>query len=328
MNTITRRKAITNSLLTMGSLVAPLTFAQSEYPARPVRLVIPYPPAGPTDSLGRLLAQKLSAIWKHPIIAENRPGAGGVIGAQHVATSKPDGYTLLFTAGAATGSSEVINPKNTPFRALQDFTPIMFIGVQPTLMVVQTSLPVKDLKEFVELAKANPGKFNYGNSATGSAGHFAFNMLKVMTGINVVEIPFAGSAPSNQAFAQGHVETIMGSLLSINPNLQTGQAKPIGVASSERMEGFPNVPTFKEQGFGIEWDTWYGVIGPAGMPIPLVEKISVDMVTALEGEQTRLQIDKMGITRRLGGRQRMYEALKTEVEQATKVAREAKMVKE
>ena len=145
----------------------------------------------------------------------------------------------------------------------QSMMPLVFLGLQPTLMVVQASMTVADVKEFIALARANPGKFNYGNSSTGSARHFAFNMLKLLTGIDVVEVPFAGSAPYNLAFAQGEVHTIMGSLLSISPNLQTGKPKPLGVAFAERMEGFPNVPTFREQGIPVEWDTFAMQMGIA-----------------------------------------------------------------
>ena len=323
-----RRRALLCAAGVVSMMAGLPALAQADFPARPVRIVVPYPAAGPTDSLARLLAQRLSLLWKVAVVVENRPGASGTIGSQNIATARPDGYSLLLTAGAATGSSEVLNPAATPYRALRDFTPLAFLGVQPTLMVVQASMPVNDVKEFVALARANPGKFNYGNSSAGSAGHFAFNMLKLVTGIDVVEIPFAGSAPSNLAFAQGEVHTIMGSLLSITPNLQTGKAKPIGVASAERMEGFPNVPTFREQGIPVEWDTWYGMVAPANLPRDLVAKISADMLSVMDGEEVRTSMNRMGIVRRLGGPERLRDALRTEVENATRVAREAKMVKE
>ncbi len=323
-----RRKALACAGGAVSMAVGLPAFAQSDFPARPVRIVVPFPAAGPTDSVARLLAQRLSVLWKVAVVVENRPGAGGTIGSHNVVTARPDGYSLLFVAGASTGSAEVLNPTGTPYRSLRDFTPLVFLGVQPTLMVVQASMPVNDVKEFIALARANPGKFNYGNSSTGSAGHFAFNMLKIVAGIDVVEIPFAGSAPANLAFAQGEVHAIMGSLLTITPNLQTGKAKPIGVASGERMEAFPNVATFREQGIPVEWDTWYGMAGPANMPRELVAKISADMLSAMDGEEVRANMNRMGILRRLGGPERLREALRTEVENATRVAREAKMLKE
>lgn len=323
---INRRYALAGTV-GMLSALGSSAWAQAGYPTRPVRIVVPYPAAGPTDSLARLLAQRLSVLWKTPVVVENRPGAGGTIGAHHIVTSRPDGYSLLFTAGAATGASEVLNPSGTPFRTLRDFTPLVFLGVQPTMMVVQSSMPVNDVREFVALARANPGKFNYANSSPGSAGHFAFNMLKLVTGIDVVEIPFSGAAPANLAFAQGEVQTIMGSLLGMLPNLQTGKAKPIGVASAERMDAYPNVPTFQEQGIPVVWDTWYGMVAPANLPPDLVAKISADMLAVMEGEEVRASMHKMGILRRLGGPERMREAMRAEVENATRVAREAKMVK-
>ena len=325
---VDRRRALICAAAAASMIVGLPALAQANFPDRPVRIVVPYPPAGPTDSLARLLAHRLSVLWKVPVFVENRPGAAGTIGSHNIVTARPDGYSLLFTAGAATGSSEVLNPAGTPYRAQRDFTPLVFLGIQPTLMVVQTSMPVNDVKEFVALARSNPGKFNYGNSSPGSAGHFAFNMLKIVTGIDVVEIPFAGAAPANLAFAQGDVHTIMGSLLGMTPNLQTSKAKPIGVASVERMEAFPNVATFREQGIPVEWDTWYGMVAPANLPPDLVAKISADMLSVMDGEEVRASMNKMGIVRRLGGPERMREALRTEVENATRVAREAKMVKQ
>ena len=323
---VDRRTALIGALGVVSTMAGLPALAQTDFPSRPVRIVVPYPTAGPTDGVARILAARLQALWKVAVVVENRPGAGGSIGSQNIALAKPDGYSLLFTAGAATGSSEVLNPTGTPYRAQRDFTPLVFLGIQPTLMVVQSSLPVNDLKEFIALARANPGKFNYANSSTGSAGHFAFSMLKLAAGIDVVEIPFAGAAPANLAFAQGEVHTIMGSLQGINPNLQSGKAKPIGVASAERMEALPNVPTFREQGIAVEWDTWYGMVAPANLPRELVAKISADMLSVMDDEEVRAGMAKMGILRRLGGPDRMREAIRAEVENATRVAREAKMV--
>jgi len=323
---VDRRTALIGAAGAAWMMAGQPALAQADFPARPVRIVVPYPAAGPTDGVARILATRLQALWKVAVVVENRPGAGGTIGSHNIAMAKPDGYSLLFTAGAATGSSEVLNPAGTPYRAQRDFTPLVFLGIQPTLMVVQSSLPVNDVKEFIALARANPGKFNYANSSTGSAGHFAFNMLKVAAGIDVVEIPFAGAAPANLAFAQGEVHTIMGSLQGISPNLQSGKAKPIGVASAERMEAFPHVPTLREQGIAVEWDTWYGMLAPANLPRELVAKISADMLAVMDDDEVRASMAKMGITRRLGGPDRMREALRAEVENATRVAREAKMV--
>lgn len=323
-----RRQVVVAGGAVLATATAASALAQSNFPARPVRLVIPYPAGGPTDGIGRLLAQRLTEIWKVAVVPDNRPGAGGIIGAQAVATSPADGYTLLLTAGSTTGSAEVLNPKGTPYRSLRDFSPVMFIGVQPTLMVVDANLPVKDVKEFVALARANPGKYNYATSSTGSSAHFAFNMLKVVAGIDLVEIPFTGAAPANQAFAQGQIQAFMGGVATVSPNLQTGRAKIIGVASAERMDAYPDVPTLREQGFAVEWDTWYGVVAPAGVQAALLDKLSADAMAALDGEPVRVQLEKMGLFRRLGGRQKMADAMRAEIANATRVALEAKMVKE
>ena len=323
-----RRQVVVAGGAVLATATAASALAQSNFPARPIRLVIPYPAGGPTDAIGRLLAQRLTEIWKVAVVPDNRPGAAGIIGSQAVATSPADGYMLLLTAGSTTGSAEVLNPKGTPYRSLRDFSPVMFIGVQPTLMVVDANLPVKDVKEFVALARANPGKYNYATSSTGSSAHFAFNMLKVVAGIDLVEIPFTGAAPANQAFAQGQIQAFMGGVATVSPNLQTGRAKIIGVASAERMDAYPDVPTLREQGFAVEWDTWYGVVAPAGVQAALLDKLSADAMAALDGEPVRVQLEKMGLFRRLGGRQKMADAMRAEIANATRVALEAKMVKE
>lgn len=330
-----RRLGAIFSVCAMGAAIGtgsavpwPAHAQQPPYPTKPVRLVIPFPAGGPSDIIGRLMAQRLEALWKQTVIVENRVGASGTIGAHHVALSPPDGYTLLLTAGSPNGSAEVLNPKTTPYRTLRDFAPVGFIGVTPTLFVVDSNLPIKDVKDFVALAKANPGKYNYAQASTGSAPHFAFEMLKQVTGIDVFEVPFNGAAPAMQAFAGGHVNSYMGSVFTVTPNLQTGRARPIGVASSKRIEGFPEVPTLIEQGFPVEWDTWYGVLTPAGVPAPLLEKLNADMRSVLDGEETRLQMAKMGLERRLGPREQMFDAVRTEIENATRVAKAAKMIKE
>lgn len=325
---VDRRQFVSAGFAAIAVVTTTPALAQSGFPSRPVRLVIPYPAGGPTDGIGRLLAQRLAEMWKVPVVPENRPGAGGIIGAQNVAASPADGYTLLLTAGSTTGSAEVLNPKGTPYRSLRDFSPVMFIGVQPTLMVVESSLPVKDVRDFVALARANPGKYNYATSSIGSSSHFAFNMLKVVAGIDVVEIPFTGAAPANQAIEQGQIHAFMGGVATVSPNLQTGRVKIIGVASAERMDAYPDVATLKEQGFAVAWDTWYGVVAPAGVPTALLDKLSADALMALDGEPVRMQLEKMGLFRRLGGRQKMFDAMREEIRNATRVAHEAKMIKE
>lgn len=302
--------------------------AQGAYPNRPVRLIVPFPAGGPSDNLGRLLGQQLSDRWKQPVVVENRPGASGTIGANLVAKAAPDGYSLLLAAGASNGSAEVLNPKTVPYRTLRDFAPIGFVGITPTLMVVSSDLPVKDVREFVALVKANPGKYSYGNASQGSAPHFAFEMLKLLTGIDLLEVPFNGAPPAITALGGGQVQTYMGSVFSSAPVLQTGRAKPIGVASAHRIESMPNIPTLAEQGFPVVWDTWYGLLAPAGTPDAILDKINADMNAAFKGDDIRQQMAKMGLDLRTGTRKDMLDAVTTEIENATRVAKQAKMIKD
>ncbi len=296
------------------------------FPKGTVRIVVPFPPGGPADAVGRVLAQRLQDVWKSPVIVENRPGASGTIGAHSVAQAAPDGHTLLISAGATNGAAEVLNPKTTPYRTMRDFSMVGFIGVSPTLMVVSTQAPATTVKEFVELAKANPGKYSYANASAGSAPSFAFELLKQITSADILQVPFNGAAPALAALNGGHVSAYMGSVFSVLPSLQAGKARAVGAASSRRIEGYPDVPTLTEQGYPVAWDTWYGVLAPAAVPAPLLDKLNADLRAALDGEEVRQVLARQGLERRLGTRDQMREAVEKEIADAIRVGTAAKMI--
>lgn len=327
--TLSRRKfALT---LAAASSVLPMSASHAQapqFPKGPVRIIVPYPASGPTDAIGRILAQRLAELWKTPVVVENRPGASGTIGTHYVGQAAPDGHTLLLAAGASSGAAEVLNPKTTPYRTLRDFSMVGFIGVSPSLMVINSNVPAKNAKEFVALALANPGKYSYASTSVGSASAFAFEMLKQATGADIVQIPYNGAAPALVALGGGHVQGYIAGVFTVQPIMQAGRARAIAAASSRRIEGYPDLPTLREQGFPVAWDTWFGVLAPAGVPEAILDKLNADMRLALDGEESRALLAKQGLERRLGSRKQMFEAIQTEIADATRVGTAAKMISE
>jgi tripartite-type tricarboxylate transporter receptor subunit TctC len=329
MNRSRIRFAASLLALAASSSLLPVSAQQPlQYPKGTVRIVVPYPAGGATDAVGRLIAQRLGEIWKTTVIVENRVGASGVIGASHVSQAAPDGLTLLLAAGATNGAAEVLNPKTTPYRTLRDFSAIGMVGVAPTIMIIGAGVPAKNVKEFVALALANPGKYNYGNASAGSAPSFAFELLKQITGADIVQIPFNGASPALVALGGGIISAYMGGAFSVLPSIQSGRAKAVGAASSQRTEAFPDLPTLTEQGFPVVWDTWYGLLAPAGVPEPILDKLNADLNKALDGEDARGQLAKQGIERRLGTRKQLLENMQREISEATRVGRLAKMIQD
>lgn len=291
-----------------------------------VKIIVPYPPGGPVDSIGRYTAQRLSELWKSPVVVENRSGAGGVIGTHSVAGAPPDGHTLLMAAGASSGSAEVLNPKTVPYRTLRDFSMLGFIGVSPSLLVVRADIPARTGKEFVELALKNPGKYSYASTSTGSASAFAFEMLKHATGADIVQIPYNGAGPALIALGGGHVDGYIAGVFTVLPLVQSGKARIIGAASEQRIQAYPDLPTLREQGIASAWDTWFGLLAPAGVPEDVLNKLNADMMTALDGEEARAALAKQGLERRLGSRAVMRSVVEKEIAEATRIGTFAKMI--
>ena len=265
------------SLLALAgtSLLARPALAQGSFPERPVRIVIPFPPGGPTDLMGRFVGQRLQAQWGQTVIADNRAGASGTLGSQLVARAAPDGYTLVFSNNATHGAIEQLSPQNTPYRTLTDFTPVALVGIAPLVMVVRASLPVNDARSFVELARRQPGRVTYASAAFGSAPHLASELLKLATSTDMVHVPFNGTAPATQALISDNVDMYMGGVSSVRPLVESGRARAIAVVYRERLHSWPGLATLAEQGIsGVEYESWYGLLGPAGLPAPLLAQLN------------------------------------------------------
>ena len=303
--------------------------AQGAFPDRPVRLIIAFPPGGPTDLIGRLLAQRLSAQWGQPVVVDNRPGASGTIGSVAVARAAPDGYTLVFSNNATHGAVEQLSPRNTPYRTLTDFTPIALVGVAPLVMIVRASLPAANAAEFVALARRDPGRITYASAAFGSAPHLASELLKLSAGIDMVHVPFNGTAPATQALISDNVDMYMGGVSSVRPLVTSGRARALGVVFGERLHSWPDLPTLAEQGIrGVEYDSWYGLLGPAGMPAPLVAQINAAVRQSLDGDEVRRQLESFGLERKVGTPEELAATIRSEMSRTAEVIRAANITVE
>ena len=257
------------------------------YPTRAVKMVVPFPPGGSLDIAGRLIAQKLTDAWGQPVVVENKPGAGGNIGADFVAKSPPDGYTILM--GAL--STHAVNPslyKSMPYDAAKDFAPITLIAITPNVLVVNAASPVTSAKEFIAYAKANPGKLSFGSGSNGSAGHLAGELFKVETGTDAVHIPFKGGAPATQALLAGDTQFMFDNLANAMAQVKAGKLRALAVTTASRSPLAPDLPTMAEAGLpGFDISTWYGFFAPAGTPPAVVAKWSADVAKVLNAPDVR-----------------------------------------
>ena len=258
------------------AIAAPLTFAQgaANYPAKPVRLVVPFPAGGTTDILARAVAQRLSEAWGQQVIVDNRPGAGGNIGSDLVAKAKPDGYTLLM----GTVGTHAINPslyRNMPYDHVKDFAPVILVAGVPNVLVVNPSLPVHSVPELIAYAKANPGKLNFASSGNGTSIHLSGELFKTMAGVQMTHVPYKGSSPALADLMGGQVQLMFDNLPSSLGLIKGGKLRAIAVTSATRAAALPDVPTIAESGLpGFEASSWFGVLAPAATPHEIVAKLN------------------------------------------------------
>jgi len=275
-------------------VVAGTAAAQSPYPSKPIRFVVPFPAGGPLDITARALGQDLAKDWGQPVIVDNRPGAGGNIGADFVAKSAPDGYTILMGA-VSTHAINVTLYAKLPYDPVKDFAPITLVTSVPNVLVVHPSLPVKNVKELIALAKARPGELNFASGSTGSAGHLAGELFKSMAGVNMVHIPYKGAAPAVMDLLAGHVSLMFDNLASALPNIKAGRVRALAVTTLKRSPVLPQLPTINESGLrGFDVSTWFGVFAPGGTPPEIVAKLNAGIVRILQTPGMRERLAALG----------------------------------
>ncbi|MBR1125019.1 tripartite tricarboxylate transporter substrate binding protein [Bradyrhizobium lablabi] len=285
------------SALVIGFVAALLTAPQgfaADYPTRPIKLVVPYAAGGPTDVLGRLVGEYLGRDLKQSVVVENKAGAQGAIGAEAVARSDPDGYTLLFTAA----SLFVLNPvlyKKLSYDPVRDFRMLALITDLPVVMEVNPSVPAKTVAEFVAYAKQNPGKLNFGSAGTGGTIHLAGEMFKQMAGVDIVHVPYKGAGPALQDLLSGNIQLMFDTLGTALPPVKAGMLRPLAVSSKQRISDLPEVPTIAESGYpDYSVGVWYGIAAPAKMPDDVSQKITVSLSRALNDDVFRASLEKVG----------------------------------
>ena len=299
------------------ALVLGVASAQ-DYPARAVHLIVPYTPGTGADILARLIGPRLAERWKVAVVTENKVGATGNIGTEFVAKSPADGYTLLFTA-TSFGTNPALT-RNLPFDPVKSFAPVVLAATSSVALIVNPQLPAKSLREFIGMAKREPGKLHYSSPGNGGPQHLTMELLKLETGIDIVHVPYKGAGGALADVIGGHVDAMISALQTAAPHVHSGKVRMLAVMSAERSSAFPDVPTAKEEGFPeLEVETWYGVFAPAGTPATVVQKVNSEINAELRDVALKELLAKQGMTPAGGTPERFASLVKQELARWTRV---------
>ena len=317
------RKSFAWSLLTVAVALLPAEPMAQTYPARPVRVVVPFPPAAAADMVARAVTQKMSEAWGAQVVVDNRAGAGGLIGAEFAARAIPDGYTLLFASASPMTVSPHLAAK-PPYHPLRDFTPIILIGFSPNVLVVHPSLPARTLKELIALARARPGELNYASNGVGTLSHLAVELIKQQGRIDLVHVPYKGGAPAITDTVAGHCSVFLAAYPTVAGQVRAGRLRAIAVTSAKRIELAPELPTMAEAGLpGFEATQWWGAYGPAALPAEIVTKLNADIGKALASSEVKQRLAADAAEPGGGSPRDLAQYLKTDYERWGKVVRQA-----
>ena len=286
---------MTRLLASLVVLLCSFAALAQPYPSRPVKIIVPFGPGGTADTLGRLVAGKLSEQLKESFVIENKGGAGGVVGSELVAKSPPDGYTLV-VSGIASHVIAPLLPGGAPYDPLKDFTHIALFGGPPAVFAVNPNVPAKTLKEFVQLAKEKPGALSYGSPGPGTQGQLVAELFKREAGIDVLHVPYKGAAAAVTDLMGGQITAVSTTLSTASGQIKAGRARALALSSASRLPDYPDIPTFVEQGFpNIIGTVWFSLSGPPGMPAEIVEKLNAEVRRALEVSDVRAKLRHEGI---------------------------------
>jgi len=293
------------------------------YPAKPVRLVVPFPPGGATDIIARAVAQKLGETWGQSIVVDTRPGAGGNIGTELVAKAAPDGYTLeMGTVGTHAINASVYT--KIPFDNIKDFAPIILVAGVPNVLEVNPSLPINSVQELIAYAKANPGKLNFASSGNGTSIHLSGELFKVMAGVQMTHVPYKGSAPALQDLIGGNVQLMFDNLPPSLPQIKSGKLRALAVTSATRAPALPDVPTIAESGLpGFEASSWFGLVAPAGTPPAIIARINAEVATWLASPEGKEKLAAIGANAAGGSPEDFARHIQAETAKWAKVVKES-----
>jgi tripartite-type tricarboxylate transporter receptor subunit TctC len=311
----------TSAFLLCATALAAPAVAQAPYPSKPIRFVAPFAPGGGTDFISRIAAQKLTEALKQQVIVENRPGAGGTLGAEIGVKSPPDGYTLTVIAG-----SYAVNPSlyKLPYDPANDITPVIQFSQGPFVIVAHPSLPAKTAKELIAIAKAKPGQLLYATSGQGSITHLATELFAMMAGIKMTHIPYKGTGPALTDTIAGQTQLLWGSAAAAVPAVKGGRLKAIGVSTMQRIAALPDVPTVNESGLkGYDVILWHGLIGPKGLPRPIVDRVNAELNKAVKSKDMEEKLATDGVSSAGGTPEQFGALIKRDIDTWRKVVQKA-----
>jgi tripartite-type tricarboxylate transporter receptor subunit TctC len=323
-------RALIAASLCAGWALHGIGLAQAQpYPNRPIRMIVPFPAGGPTDAMARIVSDRLGTVLGQTIVVENRGGgAGGSIGAKAVATADPDGYTILITPGGSLTTGPAVH-KNIGYDPAKAFTPVCLLMTSPLIMSVHPDVPARTIAELVAYAKANPGKITWGSQGFGTAGHLLAELFKLETGLDIVHVPYRGTAPLLAAAVAGEVQLLVDPTTTSLPQVRGGKLRPIAVTSKERHGKLPDVPTVFEAGFPqLENTFWLGVVAPAATPADIIDKLNAAFRESLAPAETRARLDALGAEIKPGTPAEFGAMLADELAKWTAVAKTANITVE
>ena len=302
--------------------------AQDSYPNAAVKFVVPFPPGGTTDILGRVFAQKMSDAWRQPVVVANLAGAGGIVGSGMVAHAPPDGYTLLLgTIGTHGVSTSLL--KNLSYNPERDFAPVTLLSTLPNLLAVNLEVPAKDMRELIAYAKANPGKLSYASAGPGTASHIAGEYFKRLAGIDVVHVPYKGSAPALTDLVGGRVAYMFDYLPSVLPFVNSGKLRALATTGPKRSRAVPDTPTAIEQGLPeFNFVTWYAIYAPAGTPMSILQQVRDTLAKGAADSEVQKRMDAIGVDLVVGTPDELAAFQHAEIERWSKFIKEAHITAE
>ncbi len=319
---------ITALLLSAALLASSASVALAQaYPSKAIRIVVPFPPGGSTDILARIVGQKLTAAWGQQVIIDNKPGAGGTLGAAEVARSAADGYTLLMGAVHHTIATSVYPKLAYDFQ--KDFAPVTVLAIVPNVLVLNPAVPAKSVKELIVYAKANPGKLTYGSAGMGTAHHLIGEQFNLLAGVEILHVPYKGSAPAVADLVGGQVSIMYDTVASALPHIKAGKLRALAVATPKRSSALPDVPTIAEAALpGFEVTTWFGLLGPAKTPKEIVTQLNNEIVKILNMPDVRQRLAESGAEPVGNTPEQMAAQIRNETAEFAKIVKQARVTVE
>jgi len=306
------------------ALFASTVVSAQQYPIRPIRLLVPFAPGGGTDIIARLVAQDLTQAWGHPVVVDNRGGSGGIVGTEIAAKAAPDGYTMMLCSLGLSYAPALYS--KLPYDTEKDLLPISLVATQPFVYVVIPSLGVGSMKELIALAKAKPGEIRYGSGGSGGSSHLGTELLRTMTGINLVHVPYKGTGPALTAMLGGEIQVQLIGISSVVPHMKSGRMRALAVSGAKRSTAAPEVPTVAESGVpGYAFDVWYGMLFPAGTPRAIVGRANAEINNVLKSPALAQRFAAVGLEPAGSTPEEFAKMIRSEMAKWRKVVREAKI---